>query len=112
FIIVDTGTWAGYGTYKIIFEDDNNYTLTIDNNTWKGKMGQLLQLPTSRVIISKTPQHLKHNTEYNIVVSKELSTATKFAGAVNITKFDKFSSSLEISVMDEVPERGKDVINT
>jgi tyrosine-protein kinase Etk/Wzc len=107
-----------YGKRIIIhLKPNNEFDLTEEGTkiTTTHKLGQLISKPYGSFTIVATP----YNTESNKLFSKDIlvqfndikGVAAGLNSALKIIPAGKESTILDVSLIDAVPERGKDVIN-
>lgn len=112
FVFVDTALSVKNASYKISFKDDENFTLSDGGKNISGKLGDVLQLPGGKLVVARNISRPVHNDNYIVNVSSIEKATGRFAGALDVSRIEKLSSSVEIDCNDQLPERGKDIINT
>jgi uncharacterized protein involved in exopolysaccharide biosynthesis len=104
---------SGRTEYKVVFKSGNDFTLTYGNTTIKSTLGQLLHLPSGDVVLERTSKlPIYPDVKYSFVISSPMMLAGQYAGALDIARPDKAATYVNISILDEIPARGKDIIDT
>lgn len=99
--------------FKIVFDNNNEFVVSQDQATWKGRLGSPINLPFGEAVIIKTDQlPIKPNVKYGFTISSAYQMAVNYLGGLDIVRPEKAASYINISVLDEIPNRGKDVVDT
>lgn len=117
-MVISKLTPLAYGKPIIIRLKPNNEFELVEDGAQTGtthKLGQLINKPYGTFTVVATP----YNTDTNKLFSKDIlvrfhdikSVAAGLNGGLKIEPVSKESTILEVSLVDAVPERGKDVIN-
>ncbi|MBS1778708.1 MAG: polysaccharide biosynthesis tyrosine autokinase [Bacteroidetes bacterium] len=101
-------------SYKIVFGPNDTYTINAsEKNNWKGKLGYPIELPLGKVTIIRTGElPLKEGVKYSFSVSPAMNIAGGYAAKLDIVRPDKMSSYINISIKDDIPERGINIVDT
>ncbi len=93
---------------------DNNYCLiaTGPKSTVKVKYGDSVSVNNSALVVFKTPYFVKSNIDYYVNVSPVIAAAKRYMNAVEIVSKGKATSCLTLTMLDPIPERSVDIINT
>lgn len=105
---------CGNASYKITFESDKkSYTIADDKNSWKGKIGVPVNIPVGEIVVhNSSAAPIKPGAKYAFVFSNALGMAVDFASGVDVNRPDKAASYVNIAILDEIPARGKDILDT
>ncbi|TVT41509.1 polysaccharide biosynthesis tyrosine autokinase [Hymenobacter setariae] len=117
-MVISKLTPSAYGKVIVIrLKPNNEFSLTEEGSqtSTNHKLGQLINKPYGAFTIVATP----YNTGADKLFSKDIlvqfhdikNVAAGLNGALKIMPISKESTILQVSLVDAVPERGKDVIN-
>lgn len=105
-------TIAGSFEYKLKPLDANRFELTDKKSKWSGKWGDTLTLPVGSVAMVRGAYPLDLKSDYKIIVNSEDLEAGACVGGLSVLIPDKQSNIVDLGYMDEIPQRGEDIINT
>lgn len=98
---------------KVNIVNDKDYVITLGNKkTFKGRWGDTVHIAQYNIVLNKNQDFLPNKSQYNIDVVSVLSAAKRYMHAVDVNSPSKGTSCLFLSMLDPVPERSVDIINT
>lgn len=117
-VVISKLTPLAYGKRIIVHLKPNNELSLTEEGTQTStthKLGQSITKPYATFTVVATPYNLESNKTFSkdiIVQFNDIkSVAAGFNSALKIVPVSKESTILEVSIVNPVPERGKDVLN-
>jgi tyrosine-protein kinase Etk/Wzc len=78
----------------------------------KVKYGDSVTVNNTHLVVFKTAQFARTNVAYSVTVAPVIATAKRYMSAVEIVSKGKATSCLTLTMLDAIPERSVDIINT
>ncbi|MBL7683256.1 MAG: polysaccharide biosynthesis tyrosine autokinase [Flavipsychrobacter sp.] len=104
--------FVGSKSYKVVFDNDK-VTISDEKNSYKGKVGKIIKLSIGDAIVERNGQFpIKNNVKYAFTITDISSIAAAYAGGLDVNKPDKTASYVNLAILDELPERAKDILDT
>lgn len=102
-------------SYTFKFEKNNvtNFTLTDDDKTYKGRLGDTLQLKKGKIIITPAPGFAKWPAENPVLIAVYPVdvVAQYYMNSLNISIPNKQVSVIYVVLKEILPGKGEDVVN-
>ena len=98
-------------TYKCQFYADRFYITVAGKKTYY-KYGDTIDLDSHKLYLVKNNDIKPNAKGYNLVIKDTRSIATSIKTSIDVRKPHDMGGAVEISTIDEVPERAVDIINT
>lgn len=103
----------GVHNYTFKPTNGNRYELSDGNKTWKGNYGDTIRLSFSPIVIEQNAGDAgiyKDVKEYQIKISPVESVTENYLGSLSVELLNRQINIINLSVRDEIPQRGEDVL--
>ena len=99
------------GAYKLFLKDEH-FTLVQGSKQQSYNFSDTILFSGRRVYFVRNKKIKDDENGYNLVVQDKRSTALAIKSAIQVTKMHEMGGIVEIAMLDKVPERAEDIINT
>ena len=110
-LTADSLTAESYGvSFEVKPLDDNKYNLIIGGNTETHEFRQALRFPWGNITMTFIGTNSNPEYSYKIAISNPQDVAAGYAGALKVGTIVSQSTVLELSMIDESPEKAIDIL--
>ncbi len=113
FELVIADTTDDYYDCKVsIISNDNYQIIETGGKTINGRWGDTVQTSSGKIVLKKTSIFSPAHIQYTINVIPVIDAANSYMYAVDISSPTKSASYITLSMVDNLPERSVDIINS